>query len=196
LKLDDLQGLKIAYAVTGSFCTHKKSLEQAVRLRGLGASLIPVLSEKVQNTDTRFGRAKDFAVEIERICERGAIRTIDEAEPLGPKKMCDIVVVAPCTGNHMAKLANSITDGVVTLAVKSHIRGGGAAVICAATNDALAGSAKNIGILMNLKPYYFVPLAQDDYEKKPTSLVADFSLLPETILMAMRGKQIQPLFTV
>lgn len=188
-----LSGVRIAYAVTGSFCTHAATLAAAKRLTEYGAVLIPVISEKVQQTDTRFGRADDFAAKLAAICGRTPLRTIDEAEPLGPKNLCDIIAVTPCTGNTIAKLTYSITDGVVTMAVKSCIRSGINCVLTVATNDALSGSAKNIGVLMNCKPYYFTPLRQDDHVNKPYSLVADFEQLPRAIVLALAGKQAQPL---
>jgi dipicolinate synthase subunit B len=150
------------------------------------------MSENAFGTDTRFGGAKARAAELSEICGTEIIKTIAEAEPVGPKKMLDVILVCPCTGNTMAKLANSITDTSVTMAVKSHIRNNRPAVLAIATNDALAGSAKNIGALLNLRNYYFVPLKQDDFTEKPTSLVADFAKVPEAVHSALKGKQLQP----
>ncbi|MCL2633380.1 MAG: dipicolinate synthase subunit B [Oscillospiraceae bacterium] len=185
-------GTKIAYALTGSFCTFEQTLEQMEVLVAKGAQVIPIMSETAYSTDTRFGNAREFHERIKRICYCEIIHTIVGAEPIGPKKMADVLIVAPCTGNTLAKLANSITDTCVTMAVKSHIRNSRPVILCVSTNDALAGSAKNIGKLMSTKHYYFVPMRQDDYAEKPTSLVADFSLIPETIIHALNNKQLQP----
>jgi len=191
---NNLSGVKIVFALTGSFCTFDTTLAQMRRLVSAGAELIPVMSENAYLTDTRFGKAEDFRAQIVEICGREIIHTIKAAEPIGPTKMADVLVVAPCTGNTLAKLALSITDSPVTMAVKSHIRNARPAVLCIATNDALAGSAKNIGALLNNRNYYFVPFGQDDYKVKPTSLVADFERIPETIVEALKGKQVEPLF--
>ena len=183
---------KIAFALTGSFCTFAKTIEQMELLVKSGAEIIPIMSANAYSTDTRFGKAGEFHEQIKQICGREIIHTIEGAEPIGPKKMADVMLVAPCTGNTLAKLANSITDTPVTMAVKSHIRNSRPVILCVATNDALAGSAKNIGKLMNNKYYYFVPLKQDDYEQKPTSVVADFDLISDTIIHALNGEQLQP----
>ena len=188
----DLSGINIGFAVTGSFCTFDAAFEQAELLVKLGAKLTPIMSANAYNTDTRFGEAGKRARELSEICGVDIIKTIAEAEPVGPSKMIDVMLVCPCTGNTAAKLANSITDTPVTMAVKSHIRNSRPAVLCIATNDALAGSAKNIGSLMNLKAYYFVPMRQDDFKEKPTSLISDFKLVPEAIEAALNGKQLQP----
>ena len=145
------------------------------------------------DTDTRFGKAADINKRIEDICGNKIISTIEGAEPIGPQKMFDILIVAPCTGNTVAKLAAGIIDTPVTMAVKSHIRNAKPVVLAIATNDALAGSAKNIGMLLNYRNFYFVPYGQDNFSAKPNSLVADFSLLRDTVLLASEGKQIQPL---
>ncbi|MCL2077025.1 MAG: dipicolinate synthase subunit B [Oscillospiraceae bacterium] len=192
----DFLGITIGFAVTGSFCTFDAAFEQAKILRELGAKLVPIMSETAHNTDTRFGGAKKRAEELSQICgveSTEVIKTMVGAEPVGPSKLFDVMLVCPCTGNTMAKLANSITDTPVTMAVKSHLRNLRPAVLCVATNDALAGSAKNIGALMNTRNYYFVPLRQDDYKEKPTSLVSDFRLVPETVKAALEGRQIEPL---
>lgn len=188
------EGLNIAFALTGSFCTFSKAIEQMRNLSESGIGIIPIMSDNAYSTDTRFGEASVFREEIEGICKRGIIHSINDAEPIGPEKMADILVVAPCTGNTLAKLAASITDTPVTMAVKSHMRNSRPVVLCIATNDALAGSAKNIGAILNNKNYYFVPFRQDDCNTKPTSLVADFGLLPDTIAEALNGRQIEPLF--
>lgn len=187
-----LDNLKIGVAVCGSFCTFQKAFETAARLRAMGAEIIPIMSFNAASISSRFGKAEENLAIFEKIAGRQAILTIEEAEPIGPKKMTDIMLLPNCTGNTLAKLALSITDTPVTMAVKSHLRGSRPVVINVATNDALSGSAKNIGALMNLRNYYFVPLSQDDFAKKPTSVVGDFSLIPDTIIYALAGKQIQP----
>ena len=151
------------------------------------------MSFNAANLSTRFGKAQDNVAHIEEIAGRKAILTIEDAEPIGPKKMCDIMVVAPCTANTIAKLALGITDTPLTMAVKSHLRNNRPVVIAISTNDALAACAKNIGMLQNLRNYYFVPYSQDDSVNKPNSAVADFSLLPETIAAALDGRQLQPM---
>lgn len=188
-----LDGVRIGYGITGSFCTFEKSFKAAQRLRDLGAELVPVMSFNAASIDTRFGKARDNISRIESIAGRKVIQSIEDAEPIGPKKLCDIMAVAPCTANTIAKLALGITDTPLTMAVKSHLRNGRAVVIAISTNDALAGCAKNIGMLQNMKNYYFVPYSQDDSFNKPNSAVADFSLLPETIAAALEGRQLQPM---
>ena len=188
----NLNGCRIGFAITGSFCTFEAAFMQAQTLVQMGAKLIPIMSGNAYGTDTRFGEAKVLTARLSDICGSEIIHTIPGAEPLGPGKMLDVLLVCPCTGNTMAKLANSITDTSVTMAVKSHIRNNRPAVLCISTNDALAGSAKNIGALMNMRNYYFVPLRQDDSNEKPTSLAADFSRVPEAVESALRGKQLQP----
>ena len=190
---DILKGLRIGYAMTGSFCTFAKSFEQAQRLADMGAELIPIMSEHAASTDTRFGSAAENLEHLSRICGRDVITTIAEAEPIGPKEMADIIVVAPCTSNTAAKLAAGITDNTVTMAVKSQLRRGRPILLAVASNDALLGSAKNLGELFNRKNYYFVPMLQDDIVKKPASLVAQFSMLPEAVEAAMNGIQLRPI---
>jgi len=189
----NLENLKIGYAVTGSFCTFEKAFEQAEILRKSGAELIPIMSYNASSIDTRFGKAADNLKKLENICCRKVITTIDDAEPIGPKKMTDIMVVAPCTGNTCAKLALSITDTPVTMAVKSHLRNKKPVVLAIASNDSLAGSMKNIGKLANMKNYYFVPFYQDDCKTKPTSAICDFREIPEAIANAIEGMQMQPI---
>ena len=188
----NLDGIRIGYAVTGSFCTLAQSFAQAEYLVSLGAVLLPIVSEHAATVSTRFGRADANLARLEEICGRKAILTIGDAEPIGPKNMTDILAVVPCTSNTAAKLALSITDGVVPMAVKSHLRGGKPVVLGIASNDALAGSLKHIGALANTRHYYFVPLRQDAPDTKPCSLVADFSRTAETISAALDGRQIQP----
>lgn len=181
----------LAFAMCGSFCTFEKTLAQLALLRK-DWDMLPVMSETAYTTDTRFGTAENFHERIENICGRKIIHTIAEAEPIGPKRLADAVLVAPCTGNTAAKIANAVTDTAVTMAVKSALRVSMPVILSLATNDALGASCKNIGLLMNTKNIYFVPLGQDDPIKKPNSLVAHFDLIPETLANAVRGEQLQP----
>ena len=190
---DRLKGLRICFAVCGSFCTFGRVFDVLERLKAEGAELYPVMSFNAYGISTRFGAAEDHIKRLEAVTGHKVIHTIEDAEPIGPKKMADILLVANCTGNTLAKLANSITDTPVTMAVKSHIRNARPVVLSIATNDALAGSGKNIAALMNYKNYFFVPFKQDDAEKKPTSLMADFDLTENAILSALDGRQLQPI---
>lgn len=190
---DVIKGLRIGYVMTGSFCTFARSFEQAAVLRGMGAELIPVMSENAAGISTRFGTAEGNVSRLADICGRDVIRTVADAEPIGPKDMTDILIVAPCTSNTAAKLANGITDSAAAMAVKSHLRKGKPVVLAIASNDSLLGSAKNIGELFNRKNYYFVPMLQDDCENKPASLVAEFSMIPEAIAAAVKGIQLRPI---
>jgi dipicolinate synthase subunit B len=156
-------------------------------------SVTPIFSEAAYGTDTRFGNAKEYIELAEEICGKPSIHTIVQAEPIGPKKMLDVLVIAPCTGNTLAKLAHSIADGPVTMAVKSHLRNGRPVLIAPSTNDALAGAAENIGKLLARKHYYFVPFRQDDPYGKPTSMIADYALLPDAVNAAAEGRQLQPI---
>lgn len=158
-----------------------------------GADVYPIMSENVYSTDTRFGKCSDFIKQAETLTGKQVIKSVKEAEPIGPKQMFDILVVAPCTGNSLAKLAAGIADSSVTMAVKAHLRNCRPVVIAVSTNDALANAAKNIGMLLNYKNIYFVPFGQDDYIKKPNSLVADMSKVCLTCEYALEGKQLQPL---
>lgn len=191
--LDDLRGIRIGLCLTGSFCTFEKSFRAMETLKELGANIIPIMSFNASSIDTRFGTAQEMKRRFEEIAERPIITTIEGAEPIGPEGLCDIMAVAPCTANTLAKLALGITDTPVTMAVKSHLRNARPVVIAVSTNDALAGCAKNIGALQNYRNYFFVPYAQDSFMKKPSSLVADFSLLPKAIDLALQGKQLQPM---
>ncbi|MDE5947117.1 MAG: dipicolinate synthase subunit B [Oscillospiraceae bacterium] len=193
MNMTDFRGLKIGYAFTGSFCTFEKSFEQAEILRKMGAEIIPIMSENASQLSTRFGSAEDNIRKLENIAGCKVIRNISDAEPIGPKNLTDIMVVSPCTSNTAAKLANSITDNTVTMAVKSHLRSGKPVLLAIASNDSLMGSAKNLGILFNMKNYYFVPMKQDDYIKKPASLVAEFSMIPEAVESAIKGIQLRPI---
>lgn len=189
------QGLRVGYAMTGSFCTFAKSFEQAELLATEGADIIPVMSENAANISTRFGSAEENIRRLMKISGRDIITSIEDAEPIGPLDMTDIMVVAPCTSNTAAKLANGITDTAVTMAVKSHLRSGKPVLLAIASNDSLLGSAKNIGELFNRKNYYFVPMRQDDIIRKPASLVAEFSMLPEAVVSALNGIQLRPLIS-
>lgn len=185
--------LKVGFAMCGSFCTFAKVIPQMQVLVDAGYEVVPVMSPVSYSTDTRFGKAEDFRGQIEAICQNPIVHTIPQAEPFGPKKMVDAMIVAPCTGNTLGKLANGITDTPVTLAVKSTLRNERPILIAVSTNDALSGSAANIGTLLNRKHFYFVPMRQDDFLKKPTSIVADFTQILPAFEQALLGKQIQPI---
>ena len=183
----------IGYALCGSFCTHARAVDTLRVLRARGHEIQPIVSEIVYNTDTRFGCAEDLIRELEDICGRKTIHTIVAAEPLGPKSPLDLLIIAPCTGNTLAKLAHSIADTPVTMAAKSHLRNGRPILLAVSTNDALAGAAENIGRLLSRKNFYFVPFGQDDPEKKPTSMIADFKRIPQALQAALEGRQLQPI---
>ncbi|WP_294552034.1 dipicolinate synthase subunit B [uncultured Pseudoflavonifractor sp.] len=183
---------KVGFAFCGSFCTYDKAMAALEEVRRRWPDVTPIISERSAATDTRFGNAHDFMREMQRICDRRPIDSIRAAEPIGPQKLLDVLVICPCTGNTLAKLAAGVTDSSVTMAAKAHLRNGRPLVIAVATNDGLAASAKNIGALMDKKNIYFVPFRQDDPAGKPTSLVADFGRIPETVEAAMAGRQIQP----
>ncbi|MGN0771545.1 MAG: dipicolinate synthase subunit B [Christensenellales bacterium] len=189
----NLTGKKIGVAITGSFCTLSRSLNMIKNLVDMGCDVTPIFSEKVATTDTRFFLAGDFRRQVVEITGKQPITDIVGAEPIGPKKMFDIMVVAPCTGNTLAKLAQSMTDSSVTMACKAHLRNNRPLVIAVSTNDGLSGSAKNIGKLLNYRNVYFVPFGQDDPIKKARSLVADFDMVTPTLEKALDGEQIQPI---
>ncbi len=184
----------IGYAFCGSFCTHKKSLEQLKSLANQGYDILPIMSENVYNTDTYFGTASDLKNEVKKITGHEIIHTIVDAEPLGPKIHLDALILAPCTGNTLAKIARGITDTSVTMATKAHLRSDRPTVIALCSNDALSANLQNISILLERKNVFFVPMKQDDPNKKPHSLVAEFSLLSETLKGALCSKQVRPLF--
>lgn len=184
--------MTIGFALCGSFCTYDRVFPVMERL-GKSYELIPIFSQSAYSTDSRFGNAEAHIARAEAICGRPVLHTLAEAEPIGPKKMLDALIIAPCTGNTLAKLAHSIADGPVTMAAKSHLRNGRPVIIAISTNDALAGAAENIGKLLSRKHYYFVPFGQDDAFGKPTSIVGDFSKIPQALEMALEGKQLQPL---
>ncbi len=191
--MEILQGKQIGWIVTGSFCTIDAVLEQMRVLKQYGARITPIFSEHVTAFDTRFNLAQEVRNKVQDICETEIIDSIPKAEPIGPKKLLDAVVVAPCTGNTMAKLANAITDTTATLAVKAHLRNQRPVILALASNDALAGNAKNLGLLLNAKHYYFVPFGQDGAMTKSNSLQAHFASITPTIALALEGKQIQPM---
>lgn len=184
----------VGFALCGSFCTFKKVIPQMKKLVDEGYKVIPIMSPTAYSTDTRFGKAQDFNKEIEEICNEKIIYTISGAEPIGPKELLDILVIAPCTGNTLGKLANGISDTSVTLATKAHLRNQRPVIIAVSTNDALGTSARNIGTLMNSKYIYFVPMRQDDHINKPNSIVADFNYIPDTVKEVLAtNKQPQPI---
>lgn len=176
----------------GSFCTFSAVLPHMIELKEAGYDVTPIMSEIAYSTDTRFGKAQEFITKIEQVCGKPIIHTVEMAEPIGPKALLDLLLIAPCTGNTIGKLALGITDSSVTMAAKAHLRNARPLVIAVSTNDALGASAKNIGMLMNAKHVYFVPIRQDDPIKKPTSLVADFDQILPTVKQALEGRQIQP----
>lgn len=188
-----LKGIKIGFALTGSFCTFEKTIEQIENLVKLGAEVIPIMSYNSFNLDTKFGAASDHINRIKEITNKDIIHTIQEAEPIGPKKMTDIMIIAPCSGNTISKLANGINDTPVTMAAKSHLRNQRPLVIAISTNDALSGSAENIGKLLNRKHYYFVPFRQDNPITKPNSLVFDSKMIVDTLEKAIDNEQLQPI---
>lgn len=182
--------MNIAYCLTGSFCTFSKSIEALKELVESGHNVTPIMSENAYAMDTRFGKAKDFHKQLEEITGNSIIHTITDAEPIGPKKMFDVLAIVPCTSNTLAKLSLGITDTCVTMATKSHLRNNRPVVIGVSTNDALGASGKNIGALLNCKNYYFVPFGMDNPEKKPKSMVCDFSKVGETIELAFKQEEI------
>lgn len=188
-----MKKITIAFAMCGSFCTLSRAIEQMQILKNLDYGILPIMSFNVFNLDTKFGRANDFIEQVEQISKKSIIHNIVGAEPIGPKEMADIVLVAPCSGNTLAKFCNGITDTPVTMAIKSQLRIKRPVVIALASNDALGISAQNLGKALNSKNIFFVPLSQDSPEKKPNSLVAHFELIPQTIELALQNKQIQPL---
>ena len=187
------ESLRVGFALTGSFCTFEKALRALEATAKVYPRLLPIFSETAGATDTRFGRSADFLQAATEICGHGVIDSIRAAEPIGPKQLLDVLVIAPCTGNTLAKLAAGIADTAVTMAAKAHLRNGRPVVVAVSTNDGLAGAARNIGELLCRKHYYFVPFRQDDPVGKPTSLVADMEQIPATVTAALAGEQLQPL---
>ncbi len=186
--------MTIGYAMCGSFCTLSKSLLYMQSLVNLGYDIIPITSFNVKNLDTKFGKAIEFKQKIESICNRKIISSIEDAEPLGPKDLLDLLVIAPCTGNSLSKISLAITDTPVTMAAKSQLRVNKPVLIALCSNDALGLSAQNIGRLLCAKNIFFVPMYQDDINKKPNSLVSNFDLMQDSIHNALLGKQIYPIF--
>ena len=184
--------MNIGFAMCGSLCTFD-SVFPVMEEIAKAHTVIPIFSRPSSTIDSRFGLAREHVQRVADICGRFPLSTIEEVEPIGPKKLLDALIIAPCTGNTLAKLAHSIADGPVTMAAKSHLRNGRPVLIAVSTNDALAGAAENIGKLLARKNYYFVPFGQDDPIKKPTSMVADFKKIPEALALALEGKQIQPM---
>lgn len=185
--------IKIGYCLTGSYCTFRRSLAVLKDLTEKGIEVYPYMSEHAYSTDTKFGKASDFISEIEEICKKKVIHTIEGAEPIGPNKHIDALVISPCTGNTLSKLSLGITDTCATMAAKATLRNKLPVIIALATNDGLLQSARSLGMLLAMKNVYFVPLGQDDCEKKPASLVCDFSKVYDTLISALSGKQLQPL---
>lgn len=188
-----MHGLTAGYALCGSFCTIADSVKQIEKLTSSNIKVIPIMSEVVYNTDNRFNKADELREKIKLLTGNEIIHTITGAEPIGPKKLLDILIVSPCTGNTIAKIANGITDSSVTMAVKAHLRNNRPVVLAIATNDALGGSAVNIGKLLNTKNIYFVPFGQDDPIGKNNSLIADFDKTLDTVFAAMKSEQLQPI---
>lgn len=188
----ELKNLNIGFAITGSFCTIEKIIPEIELLSKSAKNVIPIFSPIVYNTNTRFTQKDELKTRVEKITGNNIIHTIEAAEPIGPKKIIDALVIAPCTGNTASKIANAITDTSVTMAAKASLRNKIPVVLAISTNDGLSGCAKNIGALLNTKGIYFVPFGQDDFLKKETSLVSDMSLIYDTLCLALSGKQLQP----
>ncbi len=188
-----LKGKKIGFVLTGSFCTFNKTIEQIKNIKNQEADIVPIMSYNSYELDTKFGKAKDFIDKIENITGKKIIHTIQDAEPIGPKHLTDIMIIAPCSGNTIAKLANGITDSPALMAAKSHLRNNNPLVIAISTNDGLSGSAENIGKLLNRNNYYFVPFRQDNPITKPRSLVFDPNSIVRTLELALDNEQIQPI---
>ncbi|MBE6944257.1 MAG: dipicolinate synthase subunit B [Ruminococcaceae bacterium] len=184
--------MTVGFALCGSFCTFA-SVFPIMEELAKSHTVIPIFSRNAATIDSRFGTAKDHLARAEAICGRKPILTVEAAEPIGPKKLFDVLIIAPCTGNTLAKLAHGIADTPVTMAAKSHLRNGRPVLIAVSTNDALSGAAENIGRLLARKNYYFVPFGQDDPIGKPTSMVAKFDKIPEALTLAAEGKQLQPI---
>ena len=184
--------MNIGFALCGSFCTYA-SVFPVMTALAREHTVIPIFSEAAYGVDSRFGTAQEHIRLAEEICGREVWHTLEDVEPIGPKKLLDVLLIAPCTGNTMAKLARSIADGPVTMAAKSHLRNGRPVVVALSSNDALAGGAENLGKLLGKRNYYFVPFGQDDPSGKPTSMIADFGRIPQTIEAALQGRQLQPI---
>lgn len=188
-----MKPLTIGFAMCGSFCTYRSVMPALKALCTQYETVIPIMSPVSRETDTRFGTAEDFAGEIQQLCGRDILHTLTAVEPLGPKKLLDLLVIAPCTGNTLGKISHGIADTAVTLACKSHLRNGRPVLLGISTNDGLGGNAENIGRLLCRKHFFFVPFGQDNSKEKPCSLVADWTQLPAAAEAALQGTQLQPL---
>lgn len=184
--------MNIAFGITGSFCTHNQILKHIEELVKKGHNIVPIVTPIVLKTDTRFGKAQEFVNSLKKITSNEVVCSLTQAEPLGPKNIVDAIIIAPCTGNTLAKLANGITDNALLLTAKSLLRNNKPVIVGVSTNDALGQNLKNIATLMNSKNIYFVPMCQDDFENKPKSLVAKWNMIEQTLDMATNHKQIQP----
>lgn len=189
----DLAGKTIGFGMTGSFCTFSRVIKEMEELAKSSANLIPIMSETAYSTSTRFGSAELFREQVFGLTGNKIIKTVAEAEPIGPKGYLDLLIVAPCTGNTLAKLASGIADTSITMAVKAHLRNQKPVLLAVSTNDGLGNAAKNIGTLLNQKNIFFVPFGQDDFVNKPNSLVADMSKIPESVAAALELRQLQPI---
>ncbi|HAU84344.1 MAG TPA: dipicolinate synthase subunit B [Lachnospiraceae bacterium] len=188
-----LEECTVGVAMTGSFCTYKKMIEQIELLVAHNINVIPIFSDSAQTLDSRFGHPKDFMDTLEKITSNKPVLTIPAAEPLGPKNKLDLLIIAPCTGNTLAKLCHGITDTPVLMAAKGHLRNGKPLIIFLSSNDSLGINFTNIGSLMNMKHIYFVPFGQDNYKQKPNSMVSHFDLIEDTLQAALNGEQLQPI---
>lgn len=189
----DAKGIRLGFAFTGSFCTLREVTNALYKIKEEGFDIFPIMSETVYSTDTRFGKCKDYIEEIENICGRKIISTVTTAEPIGPKKLIDALLIAPCTGNTLGKIAQGIYDGCVPLSAKATLRNNCPVIIAPSTNDGLSSSLKNIGLLLNSKNIYFVPFGQDDPIGKNNSLVAKWDYIIPAVKDALSGKQFQPI---
>lgn len=189
----NMQQLRVGFAVCGSFCTLSRAMGALEQVRAAFGDVTPIASETMVATDTRFGSAHEYLREMERICDKRTITSISSAEPIGPKQLLDVLVIAPCTGTTLSKLAAGMADTAVTMAAKAHLRNGRPLVLAVSTNDGLGAAARSIGELLCRKNVYFVPFRQDDPTGKPTSLVADFDRVCDTLRTAVQGRQLQPL---
>ena len=188
-----MEQISVGFALTGSYCTFQKVIPEIKKVVEAGYNVVPIISENAGSTDTRFGKCDDIIKEIEVITGKKIIKSIKEAEPIGPKKLLDAMIIAPCTGNTLGKLASGITDTSVTMAAKAILRNEKPVIIAVSTNDGLSGSAQNIGKLLNLKNIYFVPFGQDDCKSKPRSTVAFMNMITPALKEALEGRQIQPI---
>lgn len=188
-----MENIRLGFAMCGSFCTYETVLRELSALKETFPDIVPIMSETSYLTDSRFGSSVEFTGRVEAICGRPILKSIPETEPIGPKKLLDVLLIMPCTGNTIAKLAGGIADSAVTLAAKAHLRNERPVVLAVSTNDGLAANARNIGELLNRRNFYFVPFRQDDPVKKPRSLVADMSRAGEAVRAALEGRQLQPI---